>query len=172
MTTARPATPTASPAGGCPTVVPGPVPFAATTSPSSRPATGGPLGVRGATTGVHPGYDRVVITLAGRAAGTPGWRVAYVARPTSDASGRPVAVRGASFLQVTVTGVGYPQDTGVPGPAVTRLTPRCTRVVRQVVLDGVFEGSYTAFVGLSRVRPFRVFGLAHPARVVVDVRHG
>jgi hypothetical protein len=35
----------------------------------------------------------------------------------------------------------------------------------------VFEGVYEAFIGTSRKAPFRVFRLADPARVVVDVRH-
>jgi hypothetical protein len=44
-------------------------------------------------------------------------------------------------------------------------------VVKQVVLNTVYEGRYTAFIGLSATKPFRVFRLANPARVVVDVRH-
>ena len=132
---------------------------------------GGPLGLKAATAGPHPGYDRVVFTLAGSAGGKPGWKVSYVTAPTSDGSGNAVPVAGSHFLQVAIQGVGYPQDTGVADPAVKQLNPTCTKVVKQVVLDTVYEGRYTAFLGLSAMRPFRVFRLASPPRVVVDVRH-
>lgn len=138
---------------------------------SSGLPSGGPLGVKVARVGRHKGFDRVVIELAGRVPGRPGWRVEYVRTPTSDGSGFPVAVRGRYFLLVAVTGVGYPPDTGVPSPAVRRLRPTGTPIVREVVLDNVFEGSYTSFVGVSAKRNFRVLRLSNPPRIVVDIRH-
>jgi hypothetical protein len=145
-------------------------PFPANTLADTAQPTGGPLGLRVARVAPQPGYDRVVLELAGKVPGQPGWRVEYVTQPTSDGSGNPVAVRGTAYLQVIVTGVGYPADTGVPEPAIRRIRPAGTAVVREVVLDGVFEGQYTAFVGLTGKRPFRVFRLSNPARVVIDVR--
>lgn len=121
--------------------------------------------------GLHTCYDRVVFTLAGTAVAQPGWRVEYVATPTSDGSGNPVAVAGAAFLRVIITDVGIPPDTGVPDPNPKQISPTSTQVVRQVVLDTAFEGQYTSFIGLSGTRPFRVFRLSSPARVVVDIRH-
>lgn len=146
-------------------------PFAATTGLDTEQATGSVLGLKGATSGPQSCYDRVVFTLAGKAAGEPGWRVEYVSTPTSDGSGNPVAVNGPAYLRVLLTNVGYPGDTGVPEPSVRRFTPSGTAKVREVVLDGVYEGQYTAFIGVSAKLPFRVFRLADPARVVVDVRH-
>jgi hypothetical protein len=121
--------------------------------------------------GLHPCYDRVVFTLGGTAVAQPGWRVEYVATPTSDGSGNPVAVTGSHFLRVIITNVGVPPDTGVADPSPKQISPTSTQVVRQVVLDTAFEGQYTSFIGLSASRPFRVFRLSSPARVVVDVRH-
>ena len=138
---------------------------------SSGLPSGGPLGVKVARVARHPGYDRVVIELAGRTPGKPGWRVEYVRTPTSDGSGHPVAVRGRFFLLVAVTGVGYPPDTGVRSPIVRRLRPTGTPIVREVVLDNVFEGVYTSYVGVSAKRNFRVLRLSNPARIVVDIRH-
>ena len=44
-------------------------------------------------------------------------------------------------------------------------------MVEEVQLLGVFEGYTQAFVGVDgEQRPFRVFGLENPTRVVVDVR--
>ena len=144
--------------------------FTGSTFSSGLP-TGAPLGVKVARVARQKGYDRVVIELAGRAAGRPGWRVEYVRTPTSDGSGNPVAVRGRYFLIVAVTGVGYPSDTGVRSPAVRRLRPAGTALVREVVLDNVFEGVYTSYVGLSAKRNFRVLRLSNPPRIVVDIRH-
>ena len=125
--------------------------------------------MQSATAGVQPGYDRVVFRLGG--SGQPGWRVAYVTSPTSDGSGNAVTVNGPSYLQVVIKDVGVPGDTGVPDPTVKRFSPSGTTVVREVVLDTVFEGQYTAFIGVSATLPFRVFRLSSPARVVVDIRH-
>jgi hypothetical protein len=146
-------------------------PFRANTLVDTETGAGGPLGLRVVRAAAQPGYDRVVFELGGTVAGRPGWRVEYVTRPASDGSGDPVAVRGSAYLQVVLTGVGYPDDTGVPEPQPKRQRPVGTTVAREVVLDGVFEGQYTAFVGLSAKRPFRVFRLSGPERVVIDVRH-
>ena len=67
-------------------------------------------------------------------------------------------------------GVGYPFDTGQT-EASTDLTPKGTAVVREVDLQATFEGEFQAFVGTTGRLPFRVFRLADPARVVIDVRH-
>lgn len=143
--------------------------FPATTALDTGTPSGGQLGLQAATAAVHPGYDRVVFTLGNT--GVPGWRVEYVASPTSDASGNPVTVNGPSYLQVIIKNVGYPGDTGVPDPSVKRFSPSGTVVVHEVVLDTVFEGQATSFIGVSATLPFRVFKLASPPRVVVDVRH-
>ena len=79
--------------------------------------------------------------------------------------------KAPKVLRVILKDVGYPGDTGVPDPAPRRFTPTGTVGVREVVLDTVFEGQYTAFIGVDTTRPFRVFRLAGPPRVVVDVRH-
>lgn len=142
----------------------------ATTLPASAAPSGGILGMASVAAGQQANRDRVVFTLAGGAA-TVGWNVSYTSSPSSDGSGNPVAVLGAAFLQVIVTDVGYPGDTGVPDPAVKVLTPTNTTVVQQVVLDTMFEGQYTAFIGLDAVRPVKVFTLSGPPRVVVDVAH-
>ena len=143
--------------------------FPANTLPDTASPVGGQLGLQSATAALQAGYDRVVFTLA--SGGQPGWRVAYITAPTSDGSGNPVAVAGSSYLQVVLKDVGYPADTGVPDPTLKRFSPSSTAVVREVVLDTVYEGQYTAFIGVSSTLPFRVFRLSSPARVVVDVRH-
>lgn len=144
--------------------------FAATTGRDVEEPTGGPLTVTAVRVARQDGYDRVVFELAGKQAGQPGWRVEYVDNPSRDGSGDPVEVEGDATLVVYVDGAGYPYDTGQE-EAESAPVPADAEVVREVELGSVFEGVYEAFIGTSRKAPFRVFRLADPARVVVDVRH-
>jgi hypothetical protein len=114
--------------------------------------------------GRHDGFDRVVFEVDGT--GAPGWDVRYVDAPSSQGSGNPVDVEGSAFLQVTLTGVGYPYDTGVeewsgPDPLSVADT--------EVAWDATFEGQSVAFVGTTAETPFRVYLLENPVRVVVEV---
>jgi hypothetical protein len=151
---------------------PGSSPFKADTLPDDGGhGSGNGLGVTGVRTAQHPGYDRVVFDLDGT--GTPGWRVEYVPEPRAEGSGAPVRLQGTVFLQVILRGVGLPFDTGVEpfGDSTTRVPGTGTKGVAEIAPGGVFEGEQQAFVGLTGTkRPFRVFALTDPARVVVDVR--
>jgi hypothetical protein len=145
-------------------------PFPANTDPDTAGASSGAqVTVRDIRTGRQDGFDRVVFELGGT--GTPGWDVRYVDAPTSQASGAPVEVAGAAALQVAITGVRLPADTGVaefdgPNP----LPGSGTRTVTEVVVDTTFEGTTTAFVGTTAQTPFRVYVLSDPTRVVLEVR--
>lgn len=144
--------------------------FPADTSADRAQPTGGPLTVTAVRVARQAGYDRIVFELAGKTAGQPGWNVEYVDSPTQQGSGDPVDVDGEAVLSVTITGTGYPFDTGVDEVEGDPAVPGDVQLVEDVVLGAVFEGQYEAFVGLSQKAPFRVFRLADPARVVVDVR--
>jgi hypothetical protein len=118
--------------------------------------------------GRHDGFDRVVFEAGGT--GTPGWDVRYVDAANSQGSGADIPVEGGAILQVTLTGVGLPADTGVEeysGP--DRLTSGAAKDVTEVVWDGSFEGQSVAFVGVGQKTPFRVYSLKDPARIVLDV---
>lgn len=153
-----------------PTEVSAAAPFAADTSLDEQEPTGGPLTVRAVRVARQSGYDRVVFELAGKVAGAPGWRVEYVDPATAQGSGKEVSVRGAFTLQVMISGTGYPMDTGVAEVKDDPAVPADADLVEQVVLGAVYEGQYESFIGTSRRAPFRVFRLADPARVVVDLR--
>ena len=163
-----PASPPASAEPGEPTS--SAVPFPADTTVDEQQPSGGPLSVTAVRVAPQDGYDRVVFELDGKQAGQPGWRVEYVDEPTQQGSGDPVEVQGEAVLAVTITGTGYPFDTGVDEVAGDPVLPSGLQVVQDVVLGAVFEGQYEAFVGTSARAPFRVFRLDDPARVVVDVR--
>ncbi|MGY1726141.1 hypothetical protein ACI79J_04145 [Geodermatophilus sp. SYSU D01062] len=124
--------------------------------------------VRDVRTGHHDGFDRVVFEAGGT--GTPGWDVRYVDVASSQGSGEEVAVAGDAVLQVTITGAGYPYDTGVEEYAGPDPLPgEGTATVTEVVFDATFEGTTVAFVGTRSQAPFRVYALEDPTRVVVEV---
>jgi hypothetical protein len=134
--------------------------------------SGNGLGLTGVHVAGHPGFDRVTFDLGGN--GTPGWRVEFTSRPRYDGSGDPVRLKGTVFLQVFLRGLGLPEDTGVAqfGDNTTRIPGTGSQRVAEIAPGGVFEGDQQAFIGLTgSQRPFRVFALTNPARVVVDVQN-
>lgn len=145
-------------------------PFPANAAPDTEQAAPGTLvTVADIRLGRHDGFDRVVFQAEGD--GSPGWDVRYVDQASSQGSGAPIAVAGNAILQVTLTGMGIPADTGVtewsgPDP----LKSGDTRVVTEVRWDHTFEGTSVAFVGTSGKVPFRVYSLSGPPRVVLEVR--
>lgn len=152
------------PEGGLP-------PFAADGGVAEREAEGAGLGVVDVRAAGHEGFDRVVVELAGT--GAPGWVVRPLDAPLAEGSGEERDVSGETFLGLVVRGVGLPQDTGVPeygGPR--EVVPSDTGVVVEVEAGGVLEGAWDGVVGLTAQRPFRVFALEDPPRVVLDVAHG
>jgi hypothetical protein len=120
--------------------------------------------------GVHEGYDRVVLDLAGE--GSPGWRAEYVDDPTQMAAGGPVYLPGEAYLLLLVEGVIYPTEPGAvefEGPR--SILPQSAGVVQEVRYGAMFEGQLEIWVGLSSEQPFRVFRLEDPTRVVLDMHH-
>ncbi|GAB3995069.1 AMIN-like domain-containing (lipo)protein [Nocardioides marmoraquaticus] len=149
-------------------------PFEADLRPDTggvRPGAGNGLTLTEVRVGRQDGFDRVVFQLDGT--GRPGWRVEYVDVPRADGSGEELDLRGDSFLQVDLRNMGLPSDTGVEEVGPEPVEGDGTRSVTEVLPGGVFEGQQLAFVGLAgERRPFRVFALDSPTRVVVDVVHG
>ena len=147
-------------------------PFPADTAADTAEASADALvTVTDIRTGRHDGFDRVVFEVGGT--GTPGWDVRYVDVATSQGRGDVVEVAGEAVLQVTVTGAGYPYDTGVEEYAGPDPLPgQGTATVTEVVFDATFEGTTVAFVGTRAEAPFRVYALQDPVRVVVEVADG
>ena len=146
-------------------------PFVADRSRDTATHDGGRLSVVDLRAGRHEGYDRVVLELAGD--GRPGWFAQYREVPRHQGRGNRADVRGQTVLEVSVTGVRYPNERGTEqyeGPQVLR--PRGTRVVTEVLRGSIYEGHQQLFIGIgAREQPFRVFRLPDPPRVVVDVQH-
>lgn len=145
--------------------------FPANTDPDTAKASAdASVTVRDIRLGRQDGFDRVVFEVGGT--GTPGWDVRYVDAASSQGSGKPVDVAGADVLQVSLTGAGYPYDTGVKEyQAGSPLTAAGTETVTEVVFDATYEGTTMAFVGTKARAPFRAYLLQNPTRVVVEVAH-
>jgi hypothetical protein len=137
-----------------------------TAADTAEPSAGAAVTVTDIRVGAHGDFDRVVLEVGGT--GTPGWDVRYVDAASSQGSGDPVEVAGDAVLQVTLTGVGYPYETGVEEFAGTA-AGEGTTAVTEVVYDATFEGTAVSFVGTAGQRPFRVYALENPTRVVVEV---
>jgi hypothetical protein len=119
--------------------------------------------------GRHDCYDRLVFDFRGN---TQGYHVTYVDEVTEDGSGRPVPLRGAGKLQVTVGGPAY-DEAGNPtytfADRAELLNVAGYQTFRQVAWAGSFEGTTTVGLGVRARLPFRVLSL--PNRIVVDVAH-
>lgn len=119
--------------------------------------------------GRHACFDRLVFHVNGAPGG---WGVRYVAQVTADASGLPVHVAGAAFLEVAI------RNPGIDGRGNSTLRAPLPQVggfptLRDLQPAGAFEGVTSFGVGLSARVPFRVFALVAPGdgMIVLDVAH-
>lgn len=125
-------------------------------------------------TGAHPCYERIVIEFETGSApipgGMPGWAVRYADGPVYlGESGETVDIEGAATLLVSVAAwMPNMEGEGYAGP--TQIFP--TNVSHLLELRQVdnWEGQHTWAIGLDRERPFHVFTLTRPVRLVIDVQ--
>lgn len=152
-------------------LLPGFVAAGATVTSEGFPG-GGTLFAPTVRAGANDGFDRVVVDLTGT--GTPTWRAAYPQAAVRDGSGLPAGVAGDAVLEVVITGMAYPE----PGDPVYDggdfgLDTHTLAAVVEVIRTPPFEGQLQLFVGVSgEPRPYRVFLLQDPMRLVVDVQTG
>ena len=133
--------------------------------PATRPPVTRLVGIR---TGRHASYDRVVFDLSGP---TTGYRVEYAPRLVADGSGQPVPLAGRAVLRVQLSPADAHDSAGRPTCHGCRVLTPALPTLRQVKTAGDFEGYVTVGLGLRDRVGFRVFRLAHPNRIVVDVAH-
>lgn len=131
-------------------------------------ADGYDLGIADVRIGAHEGYDRVVVELVGD--GDAGWNVRYEDSPAQPGSGLPVGHPGDQALVLDVTGTGYPFELDIEDLTVGEVHPRNTAAIVEVAGYGMFEGQTQYVISLKgEKRPFRVFRLSSPQRIVIDV---
>ena len=138
------------------------------------PASGGGIFAPSVRAGTHDGFDRIVLDLAAEpGASGPGWFAVYTPNPLRDGSGLPMAIAGDSVLEIVLNSMAYPEpgdpvyDDGDFGLDTHRLG-----VVQEVIRTTPFEGQIQLFIGMQgEPRPYRVFLLQEPMRLVVDVEN-
>ena len=144
-----------------------------TTDDQSADGSGEPVVLTDVRLGAHDGFDRVVFELAGD--GEAGHEIGYVERPTAQGSGHPVEVEGDATLGITLTNILLPPDApaGVqPWDQQERLAIPESEAVQELVVDGLFEGRYAFYAGLTGEQPVAVERFEDPQRIVVDVLTG
>jgi hypothetical protein len=125
-----------------------------------------PLGqapVQGVRTGVDGCWDRVVFDLNGSPAG---YRVEYVDTVYSEGQGAPLYVPGGARLSVNLH---HPAGNLPYGVNQKAANVDGYPVLRSITYGGSFEGHTQYGVGVRARLPFRVFTLANPGRIVIDV---
>ena len=140
-------------------------PFPESTDPQTAEPTGEwDLQLVDVRVGEHDGFDRVVLELSGTA--TPGWGVAWSDEAVAEGSGDVVPLEGDHVLTISASGTAMPDAGSFEVPA--RLGPAGS--VAEVQVNGWFEGYTQVFAGVEGdERPFRVFTLTDPPRLVVDI---
>jgi hypothetical protein len=140
--------------------------FPTSTDPQTAAPTGDwDLQLQDVRVGEHDGFDRVVLEFSGTAG--PGWGVAWSGKAVAEGSGEVVPLDGERVLTISASGTAMPEPGSYEVPQ--RLGP--SGDVAEVQVNGWFEGYTQVFAGFrGEERPFRVFALADPPRLVVDVR--
>jgi hypothetical protein len=139
----------------------------ATTAPVSACATPGSY-LTAIRTGRQASADRVVFQFAGQLPSS--YTVTPVPQVVGDASGKPVAIVGKSFLKVTFRGATAvcpaTGHTTYPGPPAT--APNYAQLLG-LAAAGDFEGYLTWGIGLAAKGGYRAYTLTAPYRVVIDI---
>ncbi len=118
-------------------------------------------------TGLHPGYDRVVLDWSGPA---PSVQATNVEDLISDGSGEVFFLTGEHFIQVVNTVASAHDNNG--NRSYTNASPFRTRNLRNVMAVAVvsdYEGYVTIGLGTRTRTWVRVSTLTSPTRVVIDV---
>ena len=142
-------------------------PFVADTKPDTSAASAdAALVLTAIRSGVQSGFDRVVLEFSGP--GTPGWQAQYAAKASRQGSGEPISPGGTTNLTVLVSGSTIP-SAGAATVAAGQI-PTSGTSIKGVFNDGTFEGITQVVLGIATTKPFRVFFVANPPRVVIDVQ--
>lgn len=135
-------------------------------APASSTQTPVMTGIR---TGLHSGYDRIVLDMSGH---RPGVSSRWGDELRQDGSGHVVWLTGEHFLTVRMNPAAAHNDHGdstYTGPKKFRT--RNLRNVMAVALTGDFEAVLSIGLGTRKKTWVRTFTLGSPTRVVIDVGH-
>lgn len=118
--------------------------------------------------GTHKNVDRVVFEFEGK--GKPGWHTRYVGQAFHMASGHPMDVASDNNLEVMIHGT----PMGNPWPdslMKTGLMGKAAGHIQNITNGGAFEGESQFFISLDEKRPYTVYTMKNPTRLVVDFKN-
>ncbi|MGV0373437.1 AMIN-like domain-containing (lipo)protein [Corynebacterium pilbarense] len=118
--------------------------------------------------GTHEDVDRVVVELSGT--GTPNVLAGYTADPRQQASGLPLVPAGNAYFELIIQGV--PWSMGLSDADLAKADPAGVAAggIQEIADGGIFEADAQYIVGLNAQRPYNLYLLENPTRVVVDFR--
>jgi len=117
----------------------------------------------------HGDFDRVVFQF--RPGGLPGVHAEYVDRPVRRCgSGEVVPMAGDAWLLLRFTPAVAHTTEGQPTIEERRLQVNLP-VLKELNLTCDFEADVSWVLGVGSPNRFRVFPLANPPRVVLDIHH-
>ena len=124
------------------------------------------LQIEDVRTGSHEDVDRVVVELSG--AGTPNVLAGYTADPRQQASGQPLVPAGNAYFELIIQGV--PWSMGLSEADLAKADPAGVAAggIQEIADGGIFEADAQYIVGLDAQRPYNLYLLENPTRVVVD----
>lgn len=116
--------------------------------------------------GSHEGVDRVVVELSGT--GTPNVLAGYTPDPRQQASGLPLVPAGNAYFELIIQGV--PWSMGLSEADLAKADPAGVAAggIQEIADGGIFEADAQYIVGLNAQRPYNLYLLENPTRVVVD----
>ncbi|MDP2326627.1 MAG: hypothetical protein Q8M79_00900, partial [Dehalococcoidia bacterium] len=115
----------------------------------------------------HAGYDRFVVEFEEDV--IPTYAVEYVTETQfTCGQGAPVTVAGNATLRLHLTNARIHNESGQMTIPTRTLTPGLPAIKEAREICG-FEGHVTWLLGLEAERPFRMFILQNPARIVIDI---
>ena len=116
--------------------------------------------------GSHEGVDRVVVELSGT--GTPNVLAGYTADPRQQASGLPLVPAGNAYFELIIQGV--PWSMGLSDADLAKADPAGVAAggIQEIADGGIFEADAQYIAGLNAQRPYNLYLLENPTRVVVD----
>lgn len=118
--------------------------------------------------GLHDDYYRVVVEFEGE--GEPGWVVGWVDKAYEIGRGDELPIPAGHVLDINMSGTTMPIFEGQPeiyynGPADKTLDDDVV-----AWFDGAFEGQTHVAISSNIERPYRIFTLDNPTRVVIDLK--
>jgi hypothetical protein len=119
-------------------------------------------------TGVHPGFDRIVLDFAGSQPQVLSSR--FVDELVRDGSGEVEWLTGTAFAEVVLSPAQAHNDAGQPTyPRPWKFRTRNLTNVMAVAITGDFEATLTIGIGVREQSWVKAFTLNAPTRVVIDV---